>query len=233
MSATGKPQPKGSIAQAVDPKQALTMTMALIEGIILGITLAFLVGPAFISLVQTSIHRGRVAGLQFAIGISLSDITLVALSYFGLLQIFETGRQYHALGIIGGCILIAFGVVTFTRKYTVPKPVQLNVRVKTGRFFKYLSKWFFMNILNPFLLLFWVGVMGVVSARYNIPSREIHLFFAATISTVFLTDMVKVFISRKIKKFLSIHLLTLLNRIVGSLLILFGVVLIVRVLILT
>ncbi len=205
------------------------MTKALIEGAFLGFTLAFLVGPTFISLIQTSIQRGFYAGMQFAIGISLSDIGLIALSYFGLLQIYSSAQQYFTLGIIGGCILIAFGIITFKRNYSIPTHIPLTARVNTGRFFKYLSQGFLLNILNPFLLIFWVGVMGLVSAKYTIPSKEVQVFFSACIVTVFGTDLVKVIISRKIKKYLNRQKLKLLNRFAGSMLVLFGVILIIRV----
>lgn len=206
------------------------MANPFIEGVVLGITLALLVGPSFIALVQTSINRGFYSGLQFAIGISLSDLTLIGLSYIGLLQIFDNAQQYLVLGIIGGCVMIGFGIITYNRKYTIPSNIPINLKVSTGRFFKHLSRGYFLNILNPFLFIFWVGVMGLAGAKYSIPSLEVHLFFSGCIMAVFTTDMIKVLISQQIKRYLTVRVLTLLNRIVGSLLVLFGLVLIVRVL---
>jgi threonine/homoserine/homoserine lactone efflux protein len=206
------------------------MTKAIVEGVFLGITLSFLVGPTFISLIQTSIHRGFYAGVQFAIGVTLSDIGLIALSYLGLLQIYGSDQQYLTLGIIGGFILIGFGIITFYRNATIPKHIPLSSRIKTGRLFKYISKGFVLNILNPFLLIFWVGVMGLVSAKYYIPSREVHFFFTGCIATVFSTDVFKVIVSRRIRNYLNVKKLKLLNRIAGSMLMLFGVILILRVL---
>ncbi len=205
------------------------MTRAIYEGAFLGFTLAFLVGPTFISLIQTSIQQGFRAGVQFAIGISLSDISLILLSYFGLLQIFSNAQQHLALGIAGGCILITFGIITFKRNYSIPTHIPLTARVSTGRFFKYFSKGFLLNILNPFLLIFWIGVMGLVSAKYTIPSREVQVFFSACIVTVFSTDLIKVIISRKIKELLNKKKMKLLNRFAGSMLVLFGLILIIRV----
>ncbi len=205
------------------------MSRVIAEGVILGITLAFLVGPAFVSLIQTSIHRGFYAGMQFAAGISLSDITLIALSYVGLLQILDSSRQYLTIGIIGGAIMISFGIITFKRKYSIPANIHINLKVQTGRFFKYFFKGYLLNIFNPFLLIFWVGVMGLVTTKYPIPSQEINIFFASCVMAVFGTDMVKVLIARKIRTYLNTKVLTLLNRIVGTMLVLFGIVLILRV----
>ena len=53
------------------------------EGMILGLTLAIMLGPAMFSLIQTSIHRGLYRGILLAGGIFLSDFTLVLLCYLG------------------------------------------------------------------------------------------------------------------------------------------------------
>jgi len=56
------------------------MIQAVRTGIILGLTLAVLIGPVFFALLQTSIHKGFGAGVLVAIGISASDIFLHFLS---------------------------------------------------------------------------------------------------------------------------------------------------------
>ena len=211
------------------------MITALIEGIAMGLTLAFLIGPSFVSLLQTSIQRGYYAGIQFAIGIVLSDLTLIALSYFGALQFLGADQNQLRMGIIGGLIVIGFGIVTFTRKYHIASPLKLEIHIKTEGFFssrllKYISKGYFMNIFNPFLLVFWLGVMSLVSSKYGIPSKEIFIFFISTLSTVFVTDLLKCMIANRIKKRLNVKVLTLLNRIVGIVMVAFGISLIIRVL---
>jgi threonine/homoserine/homoserine lactone efflux protein len=212
------------------------MISALIEGLVMGVTLAFLVGPSFISLIQTSIHRGFYSGMQFAVGIALSDLTLIALSYIGALQFLGAEHNQLRMGIIGGIIVIGFGIVTFTRRHTISSSPQVTLEMQrktdrffSGRFFRYVSKGYFMNIFNPFLLIFWLGVMSLVSAKYGIPSREIWVFFTGTIAAVFTTDILKCFLSQRIKQRLNIRVLTWINRIVGLMMVLFGLVLILRV----
>lgn len=210
------------------------MITSLIEGIVMGLTLAFLIGPSFISLLQTSIHRGFYAGVQFAIGIVFSDITLIALSYLGALQFLGASQNQVKLGVVGGLIVIGFGVVTFTRRHHISSPVNIDLGPRTDRFFsgklfKYISKGYFMNIFNPFLLLFWLGVMSLVSSRYGIPSREVFVFFAGTVSSVFVTDLLKCIIANRIKQYLNTRVLTWLNRVVGVLMVVFGIALIARV----
>jgi threonine/homoserine/homoserine lactone efflux protein len=201
------------------------------EGIILGVTLAFLIGPAFIALIQTSIHSGLKAGLLFALGISLSDLTLISLSYLGAIQFLNNEANQFYVGIIGGCILIGFGVVTFFKKYKVntKRGIEVKLSVTGQGHTKYILKGFFMNILNPFLLIFWLGVMSFVSAKYGVGTKEVVSFFTAAIITVFLTDSLKCTIANRIRRYITISVLTWVNKAVGLSLVIFGLVMFVRV----
>jgi threonine/homoserine/homoserine lactone efflux protein len=59
----------------------------LFEGIILGLTVAITLGPALFALIQTSIKHGVKTGIFLALGIFLSDLTLVVGCFFGASQI--------------------------------------------------------------------------------------------------------------------------------------------------
>lgn len=207
------------------------MVASLFEGIILGITLAFLIGPAFISLIQTSIHGGLKSGILFAFGISLSDLTLISLSYMGAIQFINSEENQLVVGVIGGSILIGFGIYTFFKKYMVStrRGIEVKLTVSGGGFFRYIIKGFIMNILNPFLLIFWIGVMSFVSAKYGVGTKEVVTFFTAAIITVFVTDTVKCFIANTLRRFMNITILTWVNRAVGITLVIFGVVMFYRV----
>lgn len=207
------------------------MASSLIEGIILGITLSFLIGPAFIALVQTSIYGGLKSGLLFASGIALSDLTLISLSYLGAMQFLDDTANQFYVGIVGGFILIGFGLFTFFKKYKVNtnRGIEIKVTVTGGGNIRYILKGFFMNILNPFLLIFWLGVMSFVSARYGVGTKEVVTFFTAAIITVFLTDSLKCIIASHIRRYLNIVILTWVNRTVGVSLVVFGLVMFIRV----
>ncbi len=208
------------------------MIRALIEGVILGITLAFLVGPAFISLIQTSIYRGFASGIQFAIGIILSDFVLIALIYLGAIRFLSQFEHQLPVGIIGGIILIVYGIYTYNRKAKLSENTKIKVPFRPVSFYRYVFKGFFINIFNPFLLIFWLGVVSLVSAKYGVESREVVIFFSGTLGGVFLTDLVKCLVANRIRGFLNFKVLVWMNRIVGLMLIIFGLVLIVRVVLL-
>lgn len=199
-----------------------------IQGVLLGLTLAILVGPAFFTLIQTSIHRGFRSGVFLSIGIILSDLTLVALCYLGAIQIINQLHYQKYFGILAAVILVSFGVFTFTRK-VVMQDDSKGIEVKTPSITTYLIKGYFLNIANPFVILFWMGVMGYVSQQYGIDKKAVIYFFTATLLTVFSTDLLKSFIGGRIKSYLNPSVMVWVNRVVGLSLMLFGVILIIRV----
>ena len=200
-----------------------------VEGMILGLSLAFLFGfgPAFFALVQTGIQRGFWAGALLAFGIMLNDAVVVSLSLLGVAQVFAGTENYNYLGIVGGAILIVFGLVTFKKKAESgntenreitdsPHPVQLIV------------KGFLLNVANPFVWLFWIGISVGILARFEGDTSHMVLFFAGTLSVVFATDLLKTFLASQLKKFVNDKFLLLVNRIAGLALVGFGTYLIVR-----
>ena len=93
-----------------------------------------------------------------------------------------------------------------------------------------MAKGFFLNIANPFVILFWITIIGYISQRaeYGKLDEYAIIFFAGTIFSVFSTDLLKSFIGYKIKKYLKPRIQLTINRIVGIVLALFGITLIIR-----
>lgn len=179
------------------------------------------------SLIQTSIHRGLYRGILLASGIFLSDLALVILCYLGALQVFGSERNYIMFGIIGGIILVIFGIVTFLRKVHIT-PENTIIKVKMPGPFTYIFKGFFLNFANPFVWLFWVSVMVTVSSRAGGTTTDTQAFFAGTLITIFSTDILKVLIASRLKRYLKPRVLIFINHAVGILLVIFGIYLVVR-----
>lgn len=199
----------------------------LLEGSILGFTLAVMLGPAMFSLIQTSIHRGLYRGMLLAGGIFLSDLSLVWLCYFGAVQVIGNDRNYLMFGIIGGVILVIFGIVTFLRKVQVTDDNNL-INVKMPGPMTYIFKGFFLNFANPFVWLFWVSVMVTVSSGYGSDSWSIRAFFIGCLFTILSTDIFKVIIANRLKRYLKPRILIMINHAVGIMLVLFGIYLVVK-----
>ncbi len=202
-----------------------------LNGILIGLTLALLVGPALFVLLQTSVHRGFKAGLLIALGIFLSDLTVIILTYQGFSQILgEDPRQNFYFSLIGGLILIIFGTVTFTRKpeESVKKDND-DEDIKVPGPMIYILKGYFLNIANPGVWFVWITAMVGVSSNYGVNSNGIIYFFAGAILTILSTDTLKCFVAHQLKGILTNHVIGLLNKAVGILLVAMGIFLVIDV----
>ncbi len=199
-----------------------------IQGIILGLTLSALLGPALFTLLQTSIHRGVKSGMFLAFGIFLSDVSVVYLALLGALQLISQKNNYMIAGIVGGFILIGFGIYTFLHKIHLDENNK-GIEVRGPGPLTYVLKGYFLNIMNPFVWFFWISAMVGVSSSFVDDKHSIIIFFIGTLVTVFGSDILKVFIASRIKRHLNTNILVRVNHFVGILLIIFGVFLIIRV----
>ena len=204
---------------------------SLFEGIILGLTIAISIGPAFFALLDTSIKYGFLSGIYIALGIFISDLTLVFNSYLGASQIINNPRNHFILGLIGGVILIIFGIATFVRKvekvHHIPQLGEVQIRKPWG--IPFFLKGFFLNIANPMIWAFWITSMVAITSTYGADKRAIILFFGGTLLTVLATDMLKCRLANKINLDKKPHIRKWINRIVGIIFLAFGVFVILSV----
>ncbi|HOY33195.1 MAG TPA: LysE family transporter [Bacteroidales bacterium] len=212
------------------------MLNVLISGFILGLTLAVVIGPAFFTLLQTSIYRGFRYGLYLALGIMLSDFTLIFLSFLGISQLISSDKYSTLFGIIGGLILLGYGIYVFRKKtgtfetdiHDLDKNKNKTYYDPPSKSYLYIIKGYFLNLINPFLLIFWMGIMGYVATEYNSEIKKLTVFFGVALGTVFATDVLKCFVANKIRVFLRPGILSFVNRALGIMLFVFGLYLIIK-----
>lgn len=195
--------------------------MAAWNGILFGLLLTIFIGPVFFALIQTSIERGFYAGLYMAFGIALSDAFYISLTYFGFSQLFNSNDVNLGLGIVGGIIMIGFGINSFFKRINPVKVQGISASSKVV-FSKQIVKGFVLNGINPSVLLFWIGIASMATVNYHYSGNDAIVFFAAIIATVFLTDVLKAYVAHKLKNLLNSSVILILNKIVGVGLILFG-----------
>ncbi|WP_017731811.1 LysE family translocator [Nafulsella turpanensis] len=193
---------------------------ALINGILHGLLLALLIGPVFFALIQTSIEKGFASGAGMAVGIALSDALFVVIASIGVATLTKNTDFQLWLGLAGGIIMLIFGGSSLVRK--VQEQQRQVVAVNGKSIGRQLIKGFLLNGINPFVLLFWIGVASMVALNYRYPFELEVVFFAATILTVLLLDFVKAYAANKLRRVLTPLFMNWMNRIVGVVLILFS-----------
>lgn len=197
------------------------MTEAIVSGMVLGVVLAFLIGPVFFLLLDTSIKKGFKVAAYLALGVMLSDAFFIIITYFSSSAIQLMQDYKTEIGIGGGVLLIIFGVLNFIKKPHI-KATELDLADDRRSLWIDTSKGFMMNLLNPFTLLFWIGVSGGVAVKFQSSDMHTVIFYSVVLATVLATDLLKAWLAAKLKRFLKPGVLVMVNKISGIGLILFG-----------
>ncbi len=217
--------------------------MIILEGIIIGLSLALIMGfgPSFFTLIQTSINRGFKSAMLLDLGIILNDIMIVCLMMMTNLQ-FNISDEKNLIfaGISAGIILIIFGIYTFNlspqKIINISENNNITIEKMNEKFddepswLVYISKGFVINIFNPFVWIFWITCVATASSNYEGNKYSLILFFIGVFATVLFFDIIKAAGAYSLKKFFTENMLKRLNQITGITLIVFGLYLIVRVL---
>ena len=225
-------------------KLGLSLMWAILMGVFLSVVVNM--GPAFITLVQTSLHRGFRSAAWFAFGVILNDAMIISLCILTSVQVkMEDSKIDPALFCIGaGVILLLFGIFTFRKKVRTLDTVNQNdkndkkektpdsnneeekaVIVKNDvkpAWYVFFGKGFALNILNPFVWIFWFSSVAVVAGNMGGNKVSTLVFFAVILGTTLLLELLKAWGAAKLKKFLDAERTTLMNRIAGILLMIFG-----------
>lgn len=197
---------------------------------ILGFTVAITLGPAMFALLQTSIKHGIKIGIFLAFGIFFSDLLIVVMAFFGVSGIVTDPSYRLGFGIIGGVVMEFFGFFTFFRKLPQSDQVHIHTEIKVKRpgSLPYFFKGFLLNIANPSLWFFWVTAVVSISATYSGPKRNelVAFFFMGALSIILTTDILKCILSNQIKILELPQVKLWVNRIVGILFMIIGIIII-------
>jgi threonine/homoserine/homoserine lactone efflux protein len=193
------------------------------NGIQFGFLLAFLVGPVFFTIIQTSVEKGFRNGALVAIGVSISDIIYVTICYFGLFQFLNDPHSKTIMAYIGGAILILFGLYHLIIKARKAREVSFMAATEK-RPLKYIMKGFIINGITPMVFIFWIGTISFATVEFHYSTGfEFFIFFTALLSTVLATDITKAFLADKLRRLITHRFLMIMNVVIGICLLGFGV----------
>jgi len=199
------------------------------EAVFIGFFLAFMIGPVFFMLIQTSIIKGARAAIMFDFGVILGDIVFILIAYFGSKSLLEEIKDDPRLFYIGGLILLIYGIITYLDKSqkTTIQDEALVLPEKTN-YLKLFLKGFFLNFINIGVLAFWLGMIVVVGSNLEMNPQKIFNYFSVILLSYLITDIGKITLAKQLKKHLTPKVTYKVKRAMGILLMIFGIVLILK-----
>lgn len=161
-------------------------------------------------------------------GIITSDALCIFLAFLSIGQFLgdESIQKYIFIG--GGALLAGFGLSSFLQHRSKLKKMREVIRGKRSNPFVLYAKGFLYNMLNPSVIIFWLGAVSIASADYEGRRSLMSLHFGSTLATVFFFDVVKAWFAHKVSGLIKPRNLILVSRILGIIFILSGLALVVR-----
>ena len=216
----------------------------LLSAIPIGLAISISPGAALFGIIQTSLSKGFKSGIFFALGIALSDMLFIGLCLWGFAALLDNPIAKMVFGLICGCVLVGYGLLTFFSKrdtvsdkqreqvenriHEVDKLDNLSPVLHRHQYLnvlKPMSKGFLFNFINPGAWVLWMGIMPLTA---NNDIKEQIFFFGCILATIFCVDMLKSYFAGKIKSMVTPKVFYHVNRIIGIIFCVLGVVMIVK-----
>lgn len=194
----------------------------------LGFFLAFMIGPVFFVLIETSITKGFRAAIALDFGVITADILFIAIAYFSSFQLLENLSNQPGLYVFGGSILTVYGFIIVIKKSTQNQLKELVNREQKTNYLELFFKGFFINFINVGVLVFWLGVILISTPTLDNDFSRFITFFGVMIITYFFTDIIKIVLAKKLQKKLTSSNIIKIKRALGLILVVCGVCLIVK-----
>jgi threonine/homoserine/homoserine lactone efflux protein len=198
------------------------MTEAILKGLGLGMILALSVGPVIFTILKQSINNGHRGGFSFVAGVWISDLLLVLLSnlFTELVQQLMTFKSMIAY--IGSAFLVGMGIYyVFFKKVRLKSEIFQEIpSFSKADFARSALSGFFINTLNPSVIFFWLINATAFAASHSVSERVI--IFSVCLGLNMLADVLKVVMAGKIRDKLTAQTIGIINKVSGSILVIFG-----------
>ena len=203
------------------------MDFNILTPITVGFFTAFIMGPVFWVLLETSITKGFKAAVAFDLGVMFADVCFIGICYLGSFQLLEDDQNKQGLFVLGGTILLLYGLFSWINRNKKSKD-QPEIQESKENYFGLAAKGFAINILNVGVFIFWGGVTIVSSPASGKSFTSVVLFFSIVLLSYFITDLLKISVANRFKSLLTGKGIVIVNSIVSLILIVSGVVLILK-----
>ncbi len=190
----------------------------ILKGIITGLLLSICVGATFFMLIETSMSRGFRAALWFDLGVVLCDTAIILTVYFFATWITNTLIQNTYFNMAGGLVFVGFGLNYILLRHRNDTLPQLK-----NRSLMLFMNGFFINLMNPSVILFWLGTMAFTLSKLKLNGQQAILYYGTTLLVMAFFDVIKAYFAYRISSFINKRILRIIYIFSGLVMIGLGV----------
>lgn len=200
------------------------MLNIIIKGIFIGILVSAPMGPMGILCIQRTLSRGRWHGFFTGLGATLSDVLYALITLVGISLVTDfIEKNEIVLQVVGGAVLIVFGYIVYN---TNPlKALKPNEAPPETRYVKDFISSFFLTASNVAIIFVFITLF----ARFNFNPSDLGLWgIIVSITAIALGAICWWLFITAFVSYLGKHFnrkgLVILNRIIGVVLAVIGIV---------
>lgn len=196
----------------------------LMRGFAIGVLISAPMGPIGMLVIQRTLDKGRWPAFYTGIGASISDMFYCVLTGTGIAFITDfIASQQFWLQLLGSVAIAIFGIYLFRKNPS--RQLKRTDMPEASSNWKDVVTGFLLTVSNPLILFFIIGLF----ARFNflLPEFRYYHYFAGYLSIAvgalawwFLITL----LVNKMRAHFNVRSLYLVNRIIGSLLLVFALV---------
>jgi len=198
-----------------------------INGFSLGMILQLSIGPVCLYVFKSATEKGFFYSELIIIGVFLVDAFYIFWALFGISTFLKNENTKIILKIFGFIILLIFGV-----NIILSEIIKMNLIPSINILNNNFSNPFFSGLLltlsNPLTIIFWIGIFSAKIIEKNYSKKEIIIYgLGALIPTILFLSII-VILGIIIKTFLPQIIISLLNILVGLMIIYFSIRILIK-----
>jgi threonine/homoserine/homoserine lactone efflux protein len=196
------------------------------NGLLTGLTLQLAIGPVFFFIVNLALQKTIFDGFAGVFAVTIVDYFYISLAVFGIGKLLEHNKFRKIFGIISSLVLTLFGYIIL--KGAITGNVSSIITTETSNIISSFTSVFLLTISSPMTIVFFTSLFTAKAVEYGYTKRELLLFGIGTGLATFIFMGSSVILFSLIKGVVPILLVKILNGLVGSLLIGYGILRLVK-----
>ena len=199
------------------------MVEIFIQSMLIGYSGAIMPGSLLTYTLDKTIKIGAKAGLLISIGHALLELVLVILIFLGLGKYLGTAFAQLTIGILGGIVLLFFGVSMVRDSYLGKVCIDFKNEAN-GKCGNILIGGALISAANPYFIVWWAAVgLGLIMNAYNTFGLiGVILFYLGHIMSDFSWYVFISILVSKTRTFINLKVYKIIITVLGISLIVFG-----------
>ena len=199
----------------------------ILKGIIIGVLASAPMGPVGILCVQRTLNKGRWYGFVTGIGATMSDLIYAAITGMGMtvvMNLINNAHNQFFLQIMGSVMLLLFGIYSFRSNPTKNMHQSGNTK---GSFIHNGVTAFLVTISNPLMIFLFMACFAQLA--FVVPGHPFVMLigYVSIVAGALMWWFGLTWLIDKIRIIFDNYGIILINRIIGSIVILFSIIVLI------